>query len=120
MNYEVHITGNNTTETKKVLVYHFNSDNFYENKIKARLFFDEKINELCDDSEILIELFFVKNDIDDTSKFFIKNSLGLENNANKQIENSLLNKTTQPVFEQRKLERDMVQTKNSFLDVSYW
>lgn len=111
MNYEVHIT-----ENKKQSIHHFNSDNFYENKIKARLFFDNKVNELSNANDVLIELFFIQSDAEQNVKLFIKNSLGLENNENKQIENRMLNKTTQPIFEQKQLERDRVRTKNSFLD----
>jgi hypothetical protein len=67
----------------------------------------------------LIELYFVTNDQDNHSKILIKNSIGLENNENKQIAINSLLKTTQDIQEKKKIERDSIYPKNSFLDGNY-
>ena len=61
----------------------------------------------------------MQNDTEDNTNFFIKNLLGLENNENKQLENTILNKTTQIIFAQKQLERDIIRTKSSFLYGNY-
>ena len=100
--------------------YLFKNGRLYENKIAARLYYDQRLNELTGDdpcTNISLQLYLVKK-VDNVTveKYLLLSNDGITNEDAKMVEEKLFNCIGRNNADNR---NKTVDAKNSFLDSNY-
>lgn len=103
----------------------FSNGDMYKNKIDARLFYDNQLDEILklnklEISKSKLELYLIRNsNLVKEQKILLIDSNGLENIENKKLESFLLSSMGTNIKTGVNSYKDSISTKNSFLDSIY-
>lgn len=116
------IDGLNTIHQQE---HKFSEGEMYHNKIEARLFYDNKHEEILmsnksENTNTKLELYLIRNsDLIQEQKILLIDSNGVENIENKKLESFLLSSMGTNKIRVNNNYENSISTKNSFLDGDY-
>ena len=119
---EVSLGGFISTDEKE---HKFYDHTMYISKVKARLFYDDKIAKMLllsepIDTQTKLELYLVRNsNLVQNQKHLLIDSHGIEHIENKKLESFLLSSIGSNKGVNTNSNKDAIYTKNSFLDGDY-
>ena len=119
---EVRLDGFITTDEKE---HKFCDYTMYTNKVKARLFYDDKIAKMLFlsepiDTQTKLEIYLVRNsNLVQNQKYLLVDSYGYEHIENKKLESFLLASIGSNKNGNTNSNKDTIYTKNNFLDRDY-
>ena len=119
---EVRLDGFITTDEKE---HKFCDYTMYTNKVKARLFYDDKIAKMLFlsepiDTQTKLEIYLVRNsNLVQNQKYLLVDSYGYEHIENKKLESFLLVSIGSNKNGNTNSSKDTIYTKNNFLDADY-